>query len=196
MKIADIIREFVRKHINTRIAYMQRSISDNSMLRDQMYIAEDNDSDRDVIIKMIESDNLWEINNYEKFIASYMTSKRTGYLSKYTPNDFKESKVTTFKLMGYNIGFALKPIPETNDVDIISVHNCTDVHNIGDYLIEAAIRHGGNILDHFDGFLSTFYEKHGFVEYARAKWNDEYAPDDWNYEKDGRPDVIMRRLKK
>ena len=35
------------------------------------------------------------------------------------------------------------------------------------------------------------YERHGFVPVARLKFNDKYAPADWNYERDGRPDVIF-----
>lgn len=26
------------------------------------------------------------------------------------------------------------------------------------------------------------------------KWNDKYAPDGWNYEKFGRPDIVFMKL--
>lgn len=45
--------------------------------------------------------------------------------------------------------------------------------------------------DFFDGYLPEHYTQYGFVPVARIKWNDEYAPDKWNYERDGRPDVIF-----
>ena len=82
------------------------------------------------------------------------------------------------------------------DMDIISVHNNTDIHGVGEALIDSAKRLGGTTLDHFDGFLSNFYAKKGFKEDARGKWDDQYAPEDWDYEKYGRPDVVLRRLEK
>jgi len=50
-------------------------------------------------------------------------------------------------------------------------------------------------LDHFNiEHLNTLYKNAGFNEYSKYDWNDEYAPPNWNYEKHGRPNVIMRKL--
>jgi hypothetical protein len=51
-------------------------------------------------------------------------------------------------------------------------------------------------LDHFDGKLSDIYSRNGFEEYDRWKFNDEMAPGDWDYEKYGRPDIVLRRIRK
>jgi hypothetical protein len=58
----------------------------------------------------------------------------------------------------------------------------------------SAKNNGGTQLDHFEGCLSDFYERNGFAEYDRCKWDDQYAPEDWDYEKYDRPDVVFRRL--
>ena len=39
--------------------------------------------------------------------------------------------------------------------------------------------------------LPEFYEDHGFIPVGRLKFNCEYAPDDWNYKRDGEPDIIF-----
>ena len=64
----------------------------------------------------------------------------------------------------------------------------------------AMLRHatalGGRRLDCFDTVLPKFYADAGFVPVARLKWNDDYAPDGWDYDtfrrfNDGRPDVVF-----
>lgn len=64
----------------------------------------------------------------------------------------------------------------------------------------AMLRHatalGGRRLDCFDTVLPDLYADAGFVPVARLKWNDEYAPDGWDYDtfrafNDGRPDVVF-----
>lgn len=60
------------------------------------------------------------------------------------------------------------------------------------YLMTHAIMNGGNKLDCYDGFLSRAYERYGFIPVARVPWEDKYHLDDgWNYDRDGRPDVIV-----
>lgn len=55
-----------------------------------------------------------------------------------------------------------------------------------------AMANGAKKLDCFDGWLSKrFYPKLGWKETGRIKWADEYAPDNWNYKKYDRPDVIF-----
>jgi len=191
----EATKKYIRSEINSLGRYQLRAIVDDNLLNNLFIMNEDVDT-RDVVLAMIESDTHWEINNYETFIASMMMSKHLEYLTKYTPGMLSKYNVTTFKLEGYNIGFALKPVPDTDDVEIVSVHNNSNVHNIRDSLVLAAVRHGGNILVHFDGFLSKFYGHLGFEEYGRMKWDDKYAPEDWNYSKNGRPDAILRRFKK
>ncbi len=55
---------------------------------------------------------------------------------------------------------------------------------------------GGRRLDCFDTVLPDLYADAGFVPVARLAWNDDYAPDGWDYDRfarfnGGRPDVVF-----
>ena len=56
-----------------------------------------------------------------------------------------------------------------------------------------AIQEGGRSLDCFsiNGALPTFYSKYGFLPVARVKFNEEFAPSDWNYKRDKEPDIVF-----
>lgn len=63
-------------------------------------------------------------------------------------------------------------------------------------IVFKAIKEGGMKLDHYDTKLSQYYYDFGFVPVARVKWNDKYAPKDWDKEKfkrwnNGEPDVVL-----
>jgi len=52
------------------------------------------------------------------------------------------------------------------------------------------VKIGGKKLDNFDGYLTKLYEKNGFRVVSRVPFNEEYAPEGWNKEKHGTPDVV------
>lgn len=158
-------------------------------------VNEDENPEREKVVELIKN-NCFIKNDYETFIESIRQNKRTSFLSQYTIEDFKNRNVETYQLQGYPIGYALIPSADGKDKDIVSVHNNSNVRNIGNELIQSAIANGGTTLDHFDGFLSNLYQDNGFEEYQRFSWDDNYAPTNWDYEKYGRPDVIYRRLRK
>ncbi len=56
---------------------------------------------------------------------------------------------------------------------------------------EARIKMGGIKLDNFDGYLTKTYKKNGFRVAARIPFNEEYAPEGWNKEAHGTPDVVF-----
>lgn len=173
-------------------ALFQQSLFEDALNEDNL----GNEEMRDDVLNKIRNDDYIR-NDYQSFANELHKNQRANYLTPYTAEEFKKTKTQTFQVRGYEIGFALKPMPDGN-VDIISVHNnnSEQVKHIGNELIQSAIKHGGNQLDHFDGYLTDFYKKNGFKEYDRYTWDDQYAPKDWDYDKYGRPDVIMRRLKK
>ena len=49
---------------------------------------------------------------------------------------------------------------------------------------------GGTKLDNYDGRLTSLYEDLGFRVTSRTPFNEEFAPEGWNKEKDGTPDVV------
>ena len=156
----------------------------------------ENDELSQKVREMIESNQCWVVNDYPAFCRSLSNSRHPGFLTKYTPEDYRKKNATTYQLRGYEIGYALVPMEDGN-VDIVSVHNNEpEVKGIVDSLLTSAKENGGTQLDHFDGCLSDFYSRNGFDEYERYQWDDQYAPQDWDYDTYGRPDVIMRRLSK
>lgn len=193
--VGKAIRMGINDFIGARCRIYEKAMS-NMLLPEADLLFEQAPTQSDIkIINMIKSEKCWERNDYESFITSLSKSKRKSYLTSYTPEELRKNNIQTFKLKGYDIGYALKPCKD--DTEIISVHNNEpDIHNVGDEQIQSAIRNGGNKLDHFDGFLSNFYQRNGFYEYERWKWDDNYAPINWNFEQDGKPDVIFRKLRK
>lgn len=89
-------------------------------------------------------------------------------------------------------GIALK------DDEIVSLyaHRDSNHPSAANSMLETAVAAGGRRLDCFDTVLPAIYAKSGFVAVARLKWNDDYAPDGWNYTtysafNGGRPDVVF-----
>lgn len=63
-------------------------------------------------------------------------------------------------------------------------------------MLSQATALGGRRLDCFDTVLPDLYADAGFVPVARLKWNDDYAPEGWDYStfrayNSGRPDVVF-----
>ena len=120
----------------------------------------------------------WEEPNAKSFMVSLYSSKRKQFLTPYTEQEF--AAMSLYKLKDANVGFAIK-----KDGDIIGVHNNQEGHSgLGDALVEAAKRNKGTKLDHFDGYLTGLYSRTGFGKVVHIdEWNEEYAPNGWEYEK-------------
>lgn len=149
-------------------------------------------TDRSEVINAIQNKKF--ITDTKEFYKSYKQAKHSKMLTQYSESDFR--KMHTYKLEGYNIGFALKKFGSYGYSEIVAVHNAEpDIKAIGDYLIEAIIDTGGLYLDHFDGMLSNLYSRAGFIEYKREAYNPEYDPDGSFAKEYGKPDIIYRRHK-
>lgn len=155
---------------------------------------EDNDkkNNRAYVIEKILNNEF--TNDANEFYDSFTKSnKHKEMLTDYNVEDF--SKMRLFKLDGYDIGYALKK-SSTGDYDeIVSVFNNSGVKNIGSHLIQSAIKNGGCYLDHFDGYLSNFYEKHDFEEIERNEFESKYDPEGKFEKKYGRQQFIVRKHK-
>ena len=155
---------------------------------------EDNDKKNNrlnVIEKILNNEFTNDANEfYDSFTKS---NKHKEMLTDYNVEDF--SKMKLFKLDGYDIGYALKK-SSTGDYDeIVSVFNNSGVKNIGSHLIQSAIKNGGCYLDHFDGYLSNFYEKHDFEEIERNEFESKYDPEGKFESKYGKQAFIVRKHK-
>lgn len=61
---------------------------------------------------------------------------------------------------------------------------------VADNILQEAVKQGGVMLDNFDNYLTPIYERNGFRVVSRTPFNEEYAPEGWNKEKHGTPDVV------
>ena len=173
----------------------------NSILCEELLLEKRFDVELSEKVKsLINDDSAWEINEYDSFLESVSHSKRIEFLTRYTKDELVRLGIRTFKLKDYRIGFALKPIDMEGEkhCEIISLHNNEEtVGNIGDSLVQIAIKKGGDVLNHYDGFLSGLYERNGFsVIYGTLMFDDKFADPKWDYAQYGRPQILLRRLKK
>ncbi len=78
------------------------------------------------------------------------------------------------------------------DGDIVGLFKTpgTTEKGVAGKLLDKAVEAGGTKLDNFDNHLTPIYEKAGFRVVSRMKFNEEYAPEGWNKEKHGTPDVV------
>ncbi|MDR0397799.1 MAG: hypothetical protein LBH36_01280 [Candidatus Nomurabacteria bacterium] len=135
------------------------------------------------------------INNPDAFYtcikAAHDDNPHGAFLNMdYAPEDY--TKMTMFVVNAGAAGIAVKP-----DGDVVSVFKNPDIarkdsiSRINQALMIEALRAGGKKLDCFDGFLPSMYSGVGFVPVCKLKFNDEYSPDGWNFERDGRPDIVF-----
>lgn len=123
----------------------------------------------------------------EEFIKAKNASTRGAYLSELSPEDIANH--TIILSQDGKVGALVSP-----EGDIQNVFNNGGPSGAGVEAIIAAIRAGGRTLDAFDGYLPQLYTQFGFVETGRVRFDPNYAPDGWNYERDGQPDVVFMRL--
>lgn len=124
-----------------------------------------------------------------RFVKARDTSKRGGYLTGHTASELADTVKAGGKLFlseDNKVGYVLSPTG-----DLQNVFNNGGPHGSGGAAVRHAIANGAKTLDCFNGFLPHFYEGFGFKEKSRLKWDDQYAPANWDYNKEGRPDVIF-----
>ena len=80
----------------------------------------------------------------------------------------------------------------TTDNNIVSVFNGGKQKGVLKTLLPMALEVGGNKLDNFDSDkLSSLYELYGFDPISNTEFDRTFAPEDWNYERDGTPDIVF-----
>ena len=84
-------------------------------------------------------------------------------------------------------GFAI------NGDTLVGLFNHTQSSGVGYDLIGESIRHGATNLMYFDTALVDMYRSWGFRETDRARWDEDLAPENWDYKTFGRPDVVWMR---
>jgi len=124
----------------------------------------------------------------DQFMQARNRSKRLQYLTTYSADEMRERGFSLNLSADGGVGYALTP-----DKDLVNVFNNSGVPGAGDEAIINAIKDGAETLDCFDGFLVRHYKKFGFKTYKRDPWDDRFAPANWEYTRDGRPDIVYMR---
>ncbi len=125
----------------------------------------------------------------EEFFEAIGNAKRINehgaFVTQHTPEEY--SKMRLFVTLDGKAGIAI-----TKDNNIVSVFNGGEKRGVLKTLMPIAIEYGGKKLDNYNSSkLSALYELYGFHPVSKVKFNKQFAPDDWNYERDGEPDVIF-----
>lgn len=129
----------------------------------------------------------------ESFESAIQAAKKSNpygaYVTQYSASDY--SGMDLFLSDDGNVGVALHDTEHGTDIVSVFKNPKTNVKRAVSSILITAIENGGNKLDNFHGDLSTWYEQHGFIPVARCAFNEEFAPTDWNFERDGKPDIVF-----
>jgi hypothetical protein len=103
-----------------------------------------------------------------------------------SPVDLETAKDST--IVGDSDGKGI--VSKDGDIKGVFKSIGTKVKGVAEKILSAAVKVGGIKLDNFDGYLTKTYKKNGFRIVARVPFNEEFAPNGWNKEKHGTPDVV------
>lgn len=93
------------------------------------------------------------------------------------------------RLIKTEAGFGV--VSEEGDIKGVFKSDLESNEKTGDKVIQEAVKAGGIKLDNFAlPNLMKIYQRNGFRVTSRTPFNEEFAPEGWNKEKDGTPDVV------
>lgn len=115
---------------------------------------------------------------------------RGEFLSRTTVEEMETAGTRTFLSRDGRVGYALDAKGDVQGVFSVGPKNA------GKAAIISALREGGQKLDAFEGHLTEdLYPQFGFDETKRDPWNEMFAPEKWNRETYGTPDVVFMERK-
>lgn len=139
----------------------------------------------DKINQVVAEQSQEKVNNYVGKLNEIKNADPDTYwsVSSVTPEDASKSAIIDTK----DGAAMVKP-----DGDIVGVFKKpeSDAKGVAQDLLKKAVELGGIKLDNFDGYLTKQYEKAGFRVVSKTPFNEEFAPEGWNKEKHGTPDVV------
>lgn len=111
-----------------------------------------------------------------------------AFLSPHTKVDYESVSTRLFLSEDKQSGFGINP-----DGELISVFALD--RNRGKTLVAEARKQGAIYLSCMGEHLRSLYGEFGFSPVHITKWDNQFAPKDWNYERFGSPDIYEMRLK-
>lgn len=122
-------------------------------------------------------------------IAKALEGRNGKSLTDYSIEDYR--KMRTFLAdpgpEGPRVGGALKG--DFPNQEIVSLFNLGGEPGNGMRLFDFLRDEGGSKLDCIGDHLRESYEAHGFHVTKTIKWDDQYAPEGWDYAAKGRPNI-------
>jgi hypothetical protein len=120
----------------------------------------------------------------KEFISARQASTRPGFLSPLTEADLNDAKL--YLTHDSTVGGAMQP-----DGDMGNLFNNGGPKGAGAEVLLQMMDEGGITADAFDGYLPGLYANFGLAETGRMKFNPDYAPPGWDFEKYDSPDVVF-----
>ena len=121
---------------------------------------------------------------YSEFEAAKNLNKRAENLAPKSEQEFARTRA--FISEDGNTGYLIDANGDFGNL----FSNAGAPKGAGKRAVVQAIEEGALTLDAYAQYLPEYYSKAGWVEVARNRFVDDFAPADWDYEKLGRPDVV------
>lgn len=123
---------------------------------------------------------------YEAIGKAKISNVHGAFVTQHTVSDYRKMSHLFITLDG-SAGIAI-----TSDNNIVSIFNGGEKRGVLKTLLPVAIENGGRKLDDYNSDkLSSLYELYGFNPVSKVRFSELFAPDDWNYARDGMPDIVF-----
>ena len=125
----------------------------------------------------------------ETFYQSITEAKKVNlfgpFVERHSKSDYGMMQLYT--TLDNSAGIAI-----TNDGNIVSVFSKGLHKKVLRTLLPVALSKGGKKLDNFNSEkLSAMYAQYGFIPISKTAFDKNFAPEDWNYEEFGQPDIVF-----
>lgn len=126
----------------------------------------------------------------EEFFIAIGEAKKTNtfgaFVDQHSIEEYSKMRFL-FLTLDNKAGIAI-----TTDNNIVSIFNGGTQKGVLKTLLPMALEVGGNKLDNYDSNrLSGLYELYGFDPISNTEFDKTFAPKDWNYERDGMPNIVF-----
>lgn len=115
-------------------------------------------------------------------------TERGAYLTPYSADELQGCLCLLDNSM--RAGGAIRPAKDGTP-EAVALFNIGAVRGTGRRILNALRAQGARRLDCLGDGLRTAYERAGWRVVETIAWNDDYAPEGWNYQRDGRPNVYV-----
>lgn len=123
---------------------------------------------------------------YEAIGKAKITNEYGSFVTQRSIEEYKNMPFL-FLTIDNSAGIAI-----TSDNNIVSIFNGGERKGVLKTLLPIALEHGGDKLDNYDnGKLSSLYELYGFNPVSQVPFDKKFAPNDWNYDRDGEPNIVF-----